>query len=100
MNKNEIFFILQTAAAKIHNYEGEKIPYDNQYIYKDVIIEDNVQLGDRVIILAGVKIGDGAIIQAGSLVVSDKPKCAMAGGHPAKVFKYRNIDHYERLKAK
>lgn len=49
-------------------------------------------------ILPGVKIGEGAIIQAGSVVVKDIEKYAIAGGHPAKTFKYRDIDHYEKLK--
>lgn len=83
-----------------HNYdEGESIPYDATYIYKDVIIGDNVWLGDRVIILGGVTIGEGAVIQAGSVVVSNVPPLAVAGGHPAKVFKSRNSDHYYKLKA-
>ncbi|MGL6051576.1 MAG: DapH/DapD/GlmU-related protein, partial [Aeromonas salmonicida] len=82
-----------------HNYdEGVALPYDNTYVSKDVIIEDQVWLGRGVTILSGVKIGEGAIIQAGSVVVSDIPKCAIAGGHPAKVFKYRDLEHYERLK--
>ena len=84
--------------CQIHNYdEGEALPYDATYIPKDIIIEDNVWLGARVIILGGVNIGEGAIIQAGSCVVGDIPKCAIAGGHPATVFKRRNIEHYERL---
>lgn len=82
-----------------HNYDtGKAIPYDNTYIIKDIIIEDNVWLGTRVIILGGVTIGEGAIIQAGSVVVSDVPKGAIFGGHPAKLIKYRDLDHYERLK--
>lgn len=83
-----------------HNYNGNKLPYDETYIYKDIVIEDNVWLGARVMILGGVKIGEGAIIQAGSVVVGDIPKCAIAGGHPAKVFAYRDTNHYENLKAK
>ena len=51
-----------------------------------------------MIILSGVKVGEGAIIQAGSVVVSDIPPCAIAGGHPAKVFKYRDKAHYDKLK--
>ena len=87
--------------SQIHNYDkGTRIPYDTTYILQDIYIEDNVWLGSRVIILGGVRIGEGAIIQAGSVVVSDIPKCAIAGGHPAKVFKYRDIDHYEKLKSK
>lgn len=83
----------------IHNYDkGIAIPYDNTIISKDIIIEDNVWLGNRVIILPGVTIEEGAIIQAGSVVVNNIPKYAIAGGHPAKVFKYRDIEHYEKLK--
>ncbi len=83
----------------IHNYDrGKAIPYDDTYIYKDINIDDNVWIGSRVIILGGVCIGEGAIIQAGSCVVSDIPKYAIAGGHPASVFKYRDVEHYLKLK--
>lgn len=81
-----------------HNYEGEAIPYDSNYICKDILIEDNVWIGNRVIILGGVTIGEGAIIQAGSVVVNDIPKYAIAGGHPAVVFSSRNVEHYLQLK--
>jgi len=82
-----------------HNFnKGKKIPYDETYICKNIKIEDNVWIGDRVIILGGVNIGEGAIIQAGSVVVSDIPKYAIAGGHPAKKFAERNITHYSKLK--
>jgi len=81
-----------------HNYDsGKTIPYDSTHIKKDVIIEDNVWFGERVIVI-GARIGEGAIIQAGSVVVKDVPKYAIAGGHPAKVFKYRDVEHYEKLK--
>jgi len=91
----ECLFITQ-----YHNYDsGKSIPYDDTYVLKDIVIEDNVWLGSRVIVLGGVHIGEGAIIQAGSCVVSDIPKCGIAGGHPAKVFKYRDVEHYEKLKA-
>lgn len=80
-----------------HNYEGEAVPYDNTMIRKNVTIGNNVWLGYGVTILGGVKIGDGAIIQAGALVVNDVPYCAIAGGVPAKPFKYRNVEHYEKL---
>lgn len=85
--------------TRIHNYDhGEAIPYDSTYIRKRIIIEDNVWIGARVIILGGVRIGEGAIVQAGSVVVHDIPKCAIVGGNPAKVFKYRNKEHYYELK--
>jgi len=86
--------------TRIHNYnEGTAIPYDATYIVKEITIGDNVWLGARVIVLGGVTIGEGAIIQAGSCVVTDIPKYGIAGGHPAKVFSQRDIDHYEKLKA-
>ena len=82
-----------------HNYEGNAVPYDDTVISKDVIIEDNVWIGYGVIILGGVRIGEGAIIQAGSVVVSDIPACAIAGGHPARPFRTRDVEHYKTLKA-
>lgn len=87
--------------AEIHDFDtGNAIPYDTaRYLERPITIEDNVWLGSRVIVLGGVTIGEGSIIQAGSCVVSDIPKYAIAGGHPAKAFKQRDIDHYERLKA-
>lgn len=82
-----------------HNYDqGKQIPYDETYVYKDVIIDDFVWLGDDVLVLGGTHIGEGAIIQTGSVVCGDIPPCAIAGGHPAKVFKYRDKDHFYRLK--
>jgi len=84
--------------SQFHDYDhGDAVPYGRAVIYKDIQIGNNVWIGDRVIILGGVTIEDGAIIQAGSCVVSDVPRCAIAGGHPAKVFKYRDIEHYDRL---
>lgn len=84
--------------TSFHNYEGDRIPYDDTYIHKDVHIGSCVWLGNDVLILGGVTIGEGAIIQAGSVVCKDIPPYAIAGGHPAAVFKYRDIEHYEMLK--
>lgn len=82
-----------------HNYDhGTEIPYDSTYICKDVIIEDFVWLGIDVLILPGSIIREGAIIQAGSVVHGEIPRCAIAGGNPAKVFKYRDINHFDELK--
>lgn len=82
-----------------HNYEGEMIPYDNTYVYKDVNIGECVWFGNRVIVTGNVTIGDGAIIAAGSVVCKDVPPLAIVGGNPAKVIKYRDKEHYYKLKA-
>ena len=85
--------------SSFHNFDGgDAIPYDTTYIDKDVVIGENVWLGNNVIILGGVTIGEGAIIQAGSVVCKDVPPLAIAGGHPAMPFKYRNQEHYFNLK--
>lgn len=87
--------------AQNHKYDGgDAIPYDNKrYICKNIIIDDFVWLGSRVTILPGVRIGEGAIIQAGAVVSCNIPPYAIAGGNPARVFKYRDIDHFKKLKA-
>lgn len=81
-----------------HNYEGELIPYDSTNITYDVVIADFVWIGSDVKVLGNVRIEEGAIIQAGSVVVSDIPYCGIAGGNPARVFKYRDIEHFEKIK--
>lgn len=81
-----------------HNYNGNKIPYDETVITKNIIIEDNVWIGMNVIILGGITIGEGAIIQAGSVVSSNIDRFSIAGGNPARKFKERDIDAYMKLK--
>lgn len=84
-----------------HNFDhGKALPYDETTYSRDVIIDDNVWLGEAVLILGGVKIGEGAVIQAGSVVCKDVPPLAIAGGHPAIAFKYRDKEHYYSLKEK
>lgn len=82
-----------------HNWKGDALPYDNTVIYKPVNIGDNVWIGLNVIILPGVTIGEGCIIQAGSVVSKSIPNCAIAGGNPVQVIKYRDLEHYKRLKS-
>lgn len=81
-----------------HNYEDEFLPYGYGIIKKDVTIGNCVWIGSRVTLLPGTKIGEGAIIQGGAVVHGEIPPLAIAGGNPAKVFKYRNKEHYEQLK--
>ena len=82
-----------------HDYDtGDYIPYGTRYDYKTIVIEDNVWLGNRVTITGNTTIGEGAIIAAGSVVCKDVPPFAIVGGNPAKIIKYRNIEHYTRLK--
>lgn len=88
-----------TILSTNHNYKGTKIPYDEVYIKKPVIIEDFVWCGIGVKILPGVTVGEGAIIGMGSVVAKDVPPYAIIGGNPAKVIKYRNIEEFKKLKS-
>ena len=82
-----------------HNWKNAKsIPYDDEYILTNIIIEDNVWIGSRVTIIGNTTIGEGSIIQAGSVVVNDIPPLSIAGGHPATVFSKRNKEHYDKCK--
>lgn len=76
------------------------LPYDERYFCRKVVIGKYVWIGARATILPGVTIGDGAVIGAGSVVTKDVPSCAVVGGNPAKVVKYRNIEKFNDLAAK
>jgi virginiamycin A acetyltransferase len=62
----------------------EELPYKG-----DTIVGNDVWIGYDSLIMPGVRIGNGAIIAAGSVVVSDVPAYAVAGGNPARVIKTR-----------
>lgn len=83
-----------------HNYEhATKIPYDEMILKKPVEIKDFVWCGANVIILPGVTIGEGAILAAGAVISKNVPDCAVVGGNPMKVLKYRQIDQFVKLKS-
>ena len=86
--------------TQTHDYDyGDNIPYGSEMIHSDIEIGDFVWFGSRVTILPHTHIGEGAIIQAGSVVHGEIPPMAIAGGNPAKVFKYRDVEHFEKLKS-
>lgn len=53
----------------------------------DVIIEDNVWIGERSTVLKGVTIGCGSIVACDSIVTKDVPPYTIVAGNPAKVVK-------------
>ncbi|WP_075995444.1 CatB-related O-acetyltransferase [Salaquimonas pukyongi] len=55
----------------------------------DTVIGNDVWMGRECLVMPGVTIGDGAIVAARSVVVSDIPAYAIAGGNPARVLKLR-----------
>lgn len=90
-----------TIFSSNHNYQSKlAIPYDAQSIYKPVVIKDFVWCGANVTIVPGVTIGEGVVIGSGAVVTKDVPDFAVVGGNPAEVIKYRDIQNFEKLKAK
>lgn len=57
--------------------------------HRQVIIGNDVWIGQTVTIMGGVKIGNGAVIGANAVVAKDIPPYAIAVGNPARVVKYR-----------
>ncbi len=70
-------------------------PGDRSLSSKDVIIEDNVWIGESVFVLAGVKIGKGSIIGANSVVSKSIPQYVIAVGCPAVPIKRFNFDTHK-----
>ena len=54
----------------------------------EVIIEDNVWIGNNACILGGVRIGMGSIIGANTVVTKDIPPYSIAAGVPAKIISH------------
>lgn len=83
-----------------HNYYApEKLPYDDEVIIdKPITICDNVWIGAKAVLVPGVTIGEGAVVAMGAVVTCDVPPCAVVGGNPAKILKYRDVEVYNKLK--
>ena len=65
---------------------------DQQHLFEDVIIKDNVICYANAVISPGVHVGKGAVIAAGSVVLNDVEAFTVVGGVPAKVLMYRKRD--------
>ena len=55
----------------------------------DIVLGNDVWIGQHVTVLPGVHIGDGAIIGANSVVTKDVPAYTIAGGNPCRVIRKR-----------
>ncbi len=55
----------------------------------NVVIGNDVWIGQRATLLGGIVVGDGAVIAAGAVVTKNVPPYAVVGGVPARVIKFR-----------
>ena len=55
----------------------------------DIVVDDDVWIGQNAVILSGVHIGQGAVIAAGAVVNKDVAPYTIVGGIPAKPIKRR-----------
>ncbi len=55
----------------------------------DIIVKDDVWIGDGAIICSGVTIGQGAVVAAGAVVTKNVEPYAIVGGNPSKFIKWR-----------
>ena len=86
--------------TQVHDYDhSDTIPFGGGFAYPETHIDDYAWIGMRSIVLPGAHIGEGAIVQAGSVVMGRIPPCAIAAGNPAKVIGWRDIGHYNKIKA-
>lgn len=71
------------------SYEESTIPPALRHLTSkgEIVIGNNVWIGDKATILGGVTIGDNVIIGANSVVTHDVPSNCMVAGMPAKVVK-------------
>lgn len=78
-----------TAGVRIVTHDGSTWLFNDEkgrrYLYKKVIIGNNVFIGVNSIILPGVIIEDNVIIAAGSIVTKSVPSGTIVGGNPAKI---------------
>ncbi|WP_295231679.1 DapH/DapD/GlmU-related protein [uncultured Chryseobacterium sp.] len=65
-----------------------------RYLYRRIIIGNDVFIGVNSIIMPGVKIDDNVIVAAGSVVTKSIPSGSIVGGNPAKII--GNFDSYQK----
>ncbi len=65
-----------------------------RYLYRNIVIGDNVFIGVNSVIMPGVKIENNVIIAAGSIVTKSVPSGVIVGGNPAVIigdfYEYKN----------
>lgn len=76
----------------------------NHEFDKDIVVEEDVWIGNHVILLSGVRVGRGSEVGAGSVVRCNIPPYAVVIGNPCKVVGFRftpeEIIEHEKIQYK
>jgi maltose O-acetyltransferase len=74
-----------------HRFDDISVPMNRQGYsgYREIVIEDDVWIGQRAVILPGVRLGKGCVVGACAVVSRDVPPYAVVVGNPARVVKSR-----------
>ncbi len=74
----------------MHNYSDIDIPMINQGVKTaNIVIGNDVWIGQGAIVMPGVTVHDGAVIGARAVVTKDVPEYCVVAGVPAKIIKKR-----------
>lgn len=87
-----------TSGCKLITHDGStwliRDEKGRRYLYKKIIIGNNVFIGLNSILMPGVHVGNNVIIAAGSIVTKSVPDDVIIGGNPAKII--GNYYNYEQ----
>jgi lipopolysaccharide transport system ATP-binding protein len=81
------FVHLESSFIQVHLKDN--IKRNNLSSKGNIIIGNDVWIGQNAIIMSGINIGDGAVIGAGSVVTKNVENYEVVAGNPAKHIKYR-----------
>lgn len=81
---------LVVVTSNHHQKVGQFLSGENEdNLYRDIIVEEDVWIGINVTLLSGAYIGRGAIIGAGAVVRKPVPPYAVVIGNPARIIKFK-----------
>ena len=81
--------ITDNAHGKSDRFSLSVVPAKRKLVSAgQVVIEDNVWIGDKVSILPNVHIGEGSVVAANSVVTKNVPKFCIVAGVPATIIKH------------
>lgn len=86
---HDINFVSTYPFSYIHTDVFPNVVNTSRNTKGNIIINNDVWIGENVTLMSGITIGNGAVIAANSHVVKDVEPYSVVGGNPAQHIKYR-----------